>query len=205
MYELGWGFMMLGIGINSLWDKVGGWWSDWEDFTGNLRWGLRRIGDGMYYMAQNAEGINATARLFEVLNTLDEELPDRMLMIAAAMHELAFSLKQLPETKAIALTATLDAFEGAIQAAIKLKPEQREGLADMVVRGERAATQARTSPIQANAERDEGFLDRLGGLFGGGTDTGGGSSRRVVLQINERVLGEVVVDLMRNRYDLRSR
>ena len=204
MAELGRGFMELGIGLGLMWDKVGGWWSDWWDFTYNLSWGLRRIGDSMLYMQNNADGINAAARLFEVLNNLDETLPDRMMIIATAIRELADALNQIPETKTVALAATLDAFEGAIEAAVKMKPENREGLGDIVAKGQTAAMDRAAAPVAAASGNN--MLDGLSSALSsalGGSSSSSGNSKNVVLQVNGRVLGEVVVDLLKEKYDLR--
>jgi len=203
MAQLGAGFRDLGIGLDLLWNKVGGWWSDWYYFTYNLSWGLRRIGDSMLYMQNNSDGINAAARLFEVLNNLDETLPDRMMIIATAIRELADALNQIPETKTVALAATLDAFEGAIEAAVKMKPENREGLGEIVAKGQTAAMDRQAAPVAAAS--DNGMFDKLSGALSSAMSGSGGSSssKNIVLQVNGRVLGEVVVDLLKEKYDLR--
>ena len=203
LHQLGEGFMFLGIGLGMLWNKVGGWWSDWWDFTWDLRWGLYRIGEGMYYMAQNADGINATARLFEILNVLDEDLPDRMMMIAHAMHELAYSLHQLPESKTIALAATLEAFEGAIEAAVQMKPEMKESLAGVVARGEGAALSASSARVEAASGSNDGLASALTGAINSAGTRRSSSGTEVVLELNGRELGRAVVDLLGERYDLR--
>lgn len=204
MAQLGRGFMELGVGLDLLWNKVGGWWSSWYDFTWNLTWGLRRIGDSMSYMQNNADGINATSRLFEILNNLDETLPDRMMIVATAIRELADALNQIPETKTVALAATLEAFEGAIEAAVSMKPENREGLGEIVARGESAAMDRAAAPVAAAS--GGGLIESLSGMLTanrGGGSSSGGNSKNVVLQVNGRVLGEVVVDLLKEKYDLR--
>ena len=158
----------------------------------------------MSYMQNNADGINATSRLFEILNNLDETLPDRMMIVATAIRELADALNQIPETKTVALAATLEAFEGAIEAAVSMKPENREGLGEIVARGESAAMDRAAAPVAAAS--GGGLIESLSGMLTanrGGGSSSGGNSKNVVLQVNGRVLGEVVVDLLKEKYDLR--
>jgi hypothetical protein len=185
LFVLGMGFQALGIGIGMLWDKVGGWWSDFYWFCWNLSDGLRHIGYGARYLEDSKGGISATGSLFKILNSLDAELPNQIMMIAYAIRYLAESLQDLPLQKTIALTATLDAFEGAIHAAIKMKAEAPEG--DLGARGGAAASGARTASIKTKSNAGGQMVEALKGVFSGG---GGGND--VVLVLNNRELGRAI-------------
>jgi hypothetical protein len=133
----------------------------------------------------------------------DDLMADRILMVATAMQSLASSIEQLPESKTIALTATLEAFEGAIDAAIKMKPEMKESLAGVVASGSNAALSAKSSPIAASAKSDNGIIAAITGLFDGGGGKDKSLERPIVLEINGDRFATVIVDLLKERYDLR--
>jgi hypothetical protein len=199
LFVLGQGFIALGTGINMLWDKVGGFWSEWYDFTWNLYYGLRRIGWGAQYLQESKGGIQATADLFKVLNSLNAELPHQIHMIALAIEHLAKSMQQLPLTKTIALSATLDAFEGAIHAAIKMKSEAPD--ADLGAKSGAAAKGARTASIKSRISSGAGGVaDAISSLFGGGGSSSGGND--VVLVLNNRELGRAIDAHLSKKHNL---
>jgi hypothetical protein len=45
----------------------------------------------------------------------------------------------------------------------------------------------------------------VGGQAGGADSGGGGNKKTIELKVNERILGDVVVDIMNSRYDLTPR
>jgi hypothetical protein len=151
-------------------------------------------------LAESRGGIQATSDLFKVLNSLNTELPHQIHMIALAIEHLAQSMQQLPLTKTIALTATLDAFEGAVHAAIKMKSDAPDG--DLGAKGGAAAEGARSASISSKISSGSGGIaDALSGLFG----DGGGSSKSgndVVLVLNNRELGRAIDAHLSKKHNL---
>ena len=122
-------------------------------------------------------------------------------MIALAIEHLAMSMQQLPLSKTIALTATLDAFEGAIHAAIKMKSEAPDG--DLGSRGEGAAAGARKAKSRSSAGMFGGVSDAISSMFGGsGGGAAGGSGNDVVLVLNNRELGRAIDAHLAKKHNL---
>ena len=57
----------------------------------------------------------------------------------------------------------------------------------------------------ANVPALTAIAGAVGGQTGGAGGGGGGSKKTIELKVNERILGDVVVDIMNNRFDLTPR
>ena len=118
-------------------------------------------------------------------------------MIATAIEHLAQSMQSLPLQKTIALTATLDAFEGAVHAAIKMKADAPEG---MSAAGENAASSTRKA-------KNKGFFgggvtDAITALVSGGGSSETGSGKDIVLVLNNREFGRAVDAHLAKKHNL---
>ena len=108
-------------------------------------------------------------------------------MIAHAIEYMAEALRTIPLQKTVALSATLEAFDGAAMAAVKLHAEAPEG--DLAAKGSAAASAARVAKGASRDSSGRGIVDALTSAFAGG-DEGGGNN--ITLVLNGREFGRAV-------------